>query len=98
MKKILYFLLLAAELFVDVLFIIALLNSYLYIPIAVAAIVLVIALTKHIISLNKTTDPKAKRRIKFKIVLSMLIPVAVYAVTYVVIAIAFIIAFTFGGF
>ena len=45
MKKVLYFILLAAELFVDVLFMMALANSSLYIPIAIAVVATLAALT-----------------------------------------------------
>ena len=94
MKKLLYFILLAAELFVDVLFMMALWNSSLYIPIAIAVVATLAMLTGLIILFTKAEDKMAKRKIMFKIALSMLIPLIVFAITYVVVAIMFIIAFS----
>ena len=94
MKKLLYFILLAAELFVDVLFMMALWNSSLYIPIAIAVVATLAMLTGLIILFTKAEDKMAKRKIMFKIALSMLIPLIVFAITYVVIAVMFIIAFS----
>ena len=94
MKKVLYFILLAAELFVDVLFMMALANSSLYIPIAIAIVATLVALIWLIILFAKAEDNKAKRKFMFGIALSMLIPLIVFAITYVVVAIMFIIAFS----
>ena len=94
MKKVLYFLLLAAELFVDVLFMMALANSSLYIPIAIAIVATLVALIWMIILFAKAEDKKAKRKFMLGIALSMLIPLIVFAITYVVVAIMFIIAFS----
>ena len=94
MKKILYFILLAAELFVDVLFMMALWNSLLYIPIAIAVVATLAMLTWLIILFTKAEDKMAKRKIILGIALSMLIPLIVFAITYVVIAVIFIIAFS----
>ena len=94
MKKVLYFILLAAELFVDVLFMMALANSSLYIPIAIAIVATLVALIWLIILFAKAEDKKAKRKFMFGIALSMLIPLKVFAITYVVVAIMFIIAFS----
>ena len=94
MKKILYFILLAAELFVDVLFMMALWNSSLYIPIAIAVVATLAMLTWLIILFTKAEDKMAKRKIILGIALSMLIPLIVFAITYVVIAVMFIIAFS----
>ena len=93
MKKVLYFILLAAELFVDVLFMMALANSSLYIPIAIAIVATLTMLIWLIILFAKAEDKKAKRKFMLGIALSMLIPLIVFAVTYVVIAVMFIIAF-----
>ena len=93
MKKILYFILLAAELFVDVLFMMALANSSLYIPIAIAIVATLAMLIWLIILFAKAEDKKAKRKIIIKIALSMLIPLIVFAITFVVVAVMFIIAF-----
>ena len=94
MKKILYFILLAAELFVDVLFMMALANSSLYIPIAIAIVATLAMLIWLIILFAKAEDKKAKRKFMLGIALSMLIPLIVFAITFVVVAIAFVIAFS----
>jgi hypothetical protein len=94
MKKVLYFILLAAELFVDVLFMMALANSSLYIPIAIAIVATLVALIWMIILFAKAEDKKAKRKFMLGIALSMLIPLIVFAITYVVVAAMFVIAFS----
>jgi hypothetical protein len=94
MKKVLYFILLAAELFVDVLFMMALANSSLYIPIAIAIVATLVALIWLIILFAKAEDKKAKRKFMLGIALSMLIPLIVFAITYVVVAAMFVIAFS----
>ena len=94
MKKVLYFILLAAELFVDVLFMMALANSSLYLPIAIAIVATLVALIWLIILFAKAEDKKAKRKFMLGIALSMLIPLIVFAITFVVVAIAFVIAFS----
>lgn len=94
MKKILYFILLAFELFVGVLLMMSLWNSTLYIPIAIAAVALVAMLTWMLILYAKAKDAAAKRKIMLGIALSVLIPIAVFFITYFVVAIMFIVAFT----
>ena len=94
MKKVLYFLLLAAELFVDVLFMMALANSSLYIPIVIAAVATLAMLIWLIILFAKAEDKKAKRKFMLGIALSMLIPLIVFAITFVVVAVLFVIAFS----
>ena len=94
MKKILYFILLAAELFVDVLFMMALANSSLYIPIAIAVVATLAMLTWLIILFAKAEDKKTRIKIMLGIALSMLIPLIVFAITFVVVAAMFIIAFS----
>ena len=94
MKKILYFILLAAELFVDVLFMMALANSSLYIPIVIAVVATLAMLIWLIILFAKAEDKKAKRRFMLGIALSMLIPLIVFAITFVAVAIMFIIGFS----
>lgn len=94
MKKVMYFILLAAELFVDVLFMMALANSSLYIPIAIAIVATLVALIWMIILFAKAEDKKAKRKFMIGIALSMLIPLIVFAITFLVVAIMFIIAFS----
>ena len=94
MKKVLYFILIAAELFVDVLFMMALANSSLYIPIAIAIVATLVALIWLIILFAKAEDKKAKRKFMLGIALSMLIPLIVFAITFVVVAVMFMIAFS----
>ena len=94
MKKVLYFILLAAELFVDVLFMMALANSSLYIPIVIAVVATLAMLIRLIILFAKAEDKKAKRKFMLGIALSMLIPLIVFAITFVVVAIMFIIGFS----
>lgn len=94
MKKVLFFILLAAELFVDVLFMMALANSSLYIPIAIAIVATLVVLIWLIILFAKAEDKKAKRKFMLGIALSMLIPLIVFAITYVVVAAMFVIAFS----
>lgn len=98
MKKILYFILLAAELFVGVLLMMGLWNSTLYIPIVIAAVALVTLLIWQIVLYVRTTDIAVKKKLTLGIALSMLIPIVVFAVTYFVVAVAMIIAFSTGGF
>ena len=98
MKKILYFILLAAELFVGVLLMMGLWNSTLYIPIVIAAVALVTLLIWQIVLYVRTTDIAVKKKLTLGIALSMLIPIVVFAVTYFVVAVAMIIAFSNGGF
>ena len=94
MKKVLYFILLAAEVFVDVLFMMGLANSSLYIPIAIAIVATLVALIWMIILFAKAEDKKAKRKFMLGIALSMLIPLIVFAITFVAVAIMFIIGFS----
>ena len=94
MKKVLYFILLAAELFVDVLFMMALANSSLYIPIAIAIVATLVALIWLIILFAKAEDKKAKRKFMLGIALYMLIPLIVFAITFVVVAVLFVIGFS----
>ena len=94
MKKVLYFILLAAELFVDVLFMMALANSSLYIPIAIAIVATLVALIWLIILFAKAEDKKAKGKFMLGIALSMLIPLIVFAITFFVVAVLFVITFS----
>ena len=80
--------------FVDVLFMMALANSSLYIPIAIAIVATLVALIWLIILFAKAEDKKAKRKFMLGIALSMLIPLIVFAITYVVVAAMFVIAFS----
>ena len=68
-------------------------DALFYIPIAVLAVVVGL-LIWQIVWYFKTNNPATKRKILRNIVLIMLIPIAAFVVTYVVIAIAFIIGFS----
>lgn len=92
MKRLLYFILLIAELFVGSLLMISLWDALFYIPIAVSAIVAGL-LIWQLVWYFKANDPKTKRKILRNIALIMLTPIAVFVTTYIVVAIAFIIAF-----
>ena len=74
---------------------ISLWDSSLYIPMAIAIIAVVALLTWQIILFVKTADNTVKSRIMLKIALIMLIPIAVFVITIIVVAIAFIIAFPY---
>lgn len=93
MKKILYFVLLIAELFVSSVLMISLWDSSLYIPLAVSVGAVVGLLIWQLVLYVKVAELAAKRKILRNIALIMLIPIAVFFITYVVVAIAFIIAF-----
>lgn len=89
MKKVIYFIVIAAELFIDALLLYSLFQSTLYIPFALAIVGLAAALTWQFILLSKTTDSSARRRIIFRIPLLMLIPAAVFIVSYIIVAVIF---------
>ena len=93
MKKVLYFALLAAELFIGVLLLSSLWMSTLYIPCVVAAILVVALSAWKIASFVKETDSAAKRKLLRDIAVVMLIPVMVFAATFIIVAVAMIIEF-----
>ena len=93
MKKILYFVLIIAELSVGSVLMISLCNSSLYIPSAVSVAAVVGLLIWQIVRYVKTAELAVKRKLLRNIALIMLIPIAVFFLTYVVVAIAFIVAF-----
>ena len=93
MKKILYFVLLIAELFVGSVLMISLYDSSLYIPLAVSVVAVVGLLIRQLVRYVKAAELAVRRKLLRNIALIMLIPIAVFFVTYVVIAIALIIAF-----
>ena len=92
MKKILYFALLAAELFVGSVLMISLWESSVYLSVAVAVAAVLSLLVWQLVRYVKATDPEAKKKIRLYIALLGLIPIAVFFATYVVVAIAFVIA------
>ena len=93
MKKISYFALLIAELFVGTLLMISLWQSSLYILVAASAAAVIGLSIWQLVRYFKVADPIAKKKALRNIAFAMLIPFAVFLVTYVVIAIAFVIAF-----
>ena len=92
MKKLLYFILLLVEAFIGLMLIISLWNALFYVPSAVSAIVVGL-LIWQLVWYFRTNDPTTRRKILRNIALIMLLPIAVFCVTYVVIAIIFVIAF-----
>ena len=93
MKKVLYFVLLIAELFVDSVLMISLFDSSLYIPLAVSVVAVVGLLIWQLVRYVKVAELAVKRKLLRNIALIMLIPIAVFFVTYVFVAIVFIFAF-----
>lgn len=91
MKKILYCILLAAVLFVDVTLVMSLWNSSVFISVAVAVIPTVALIVWRTVLLVRATDDAVKKRSMLIIALSTLIPIAVFIATYIVVAIAFVI-------
>lgn len=93
MKKILCFVLLIVELFVDSVLMISLWDSSLYIPLAVSVAAVVGLLIWQLVRYVKVAELAVKRTLLRNIALIMLIPIAVFFITYVFVAIVFIIAF-----
>ena len=93
MKKIFCFVLLIAELFVGSMLMISLWDSSLYIPLAVSIAAVVGLLIWQLVRYIKITDAAVKKKIIRNIALLMLIPIAVFFITYVVVAMIFVIAF-----
>ena len=96
MKKLfyfLYFVLLAAELFVGSLLMISLCMSTLYIPCIVAAVAMLGMLIWQIILLVRAADPTLKKKIMCNIAFVMAIPIATFIAVYIFVAAAFVIAF-----
>lgn len=91
MKKILYCILLAAVLFVDVTLVMSLWNSSVFISAALAVIPTVALIVWRTVLLVRATDDVVKKRSMLIIALSTLIPIAVFIATYIVVAIAFVI-------
>lgn len=92
MKRLLYFILLIAELFLGSLLMVSMWEALFYVPIAVSVIVVGLLLWQ-LVWYFRTDNSATKRKVLRNIALIMLIPIAVFVVTYVVVAIAFIFAF-----
>jgi hypothetical protein len=93
MEKILCFVLLIVELFVDSVLMISLWDSSLYIPLAVSVAAVVGLLIWQLVRYVKVAELAVKRKLLRNIALIMLIPIAVFFITYVFVAIVFIFAF-----
>lgn len=93
-KKILYFILLAAELFVGTLLLMSLWMSNMVITCAGAIVATVGLLIWQIIRFAKATDPTIKRKSTRNIALALLLPVAVFVAVYIYVAVGLIIAFS----
>ena len=93
MKKILCFGFLIFELFVDSVLMISLWDSTLYIPLAISVGAVVGLLIWQLVRYAKATEPAVKRKLWQNVALILAIPIVVFFITYVAIAIAFIIAF-----
>ena len=93
MKKILYVILLIAALFVDTMLMLSLWESSVYIPLALSIVAVVGLQIWQIVRYFKSADAARKKKILYNIALILLIPMAVFIATYVVIAIAFVFAF-----
>ena len=93
-KKILYFILLAAELFVGTLLLMSLWMSNMVITCAGAIVATVGLLIWQIIRFAKATDPTVKGKCLRNIALVALLPVAVFVAVYIYVAVGLIIAFS----
>ena len=92
-RKILYAALIVAELFVGSLLMSSLWMSSLYLPIAFAALAMLALFIWQVVLLCRTEDAAAKWKILWNVAFIALIPIVVFAITYIVVATAFIIAF-----
>ena len=93
-KKILYFILLAAELFVGTLLLMSLWESNMIVTCVVAIVATVGLLIWQIIRFAKTTDPTVKRKSMRNIALALLIPFAAFVAVYIYVVVGLIIAFS----
>ena len=94
-KKILYFILLAAELFIGTLLLMALwMNNNMVITCSVVIVAMVALWTWHIILFAKATDPTVKGKCLRSIALVALLPVAAFVAVYIYVAVGLIIAFS----
>ena len=94
MKKILYIILLLAELFFGSLFWLSLWSSNLIIT-CISVIVALVALSAwQIFALVKTTDQTKKRKILRNIALIFLLPTATFIAVFIYVAVGLIIAFS----
>ena len=94
-KKILYFILLAAELFVGTLLLMSLwMNNNLVITCSVVIAAMVALWTWQIIRFAKATDPTVKRKSTRNIALALLIPFAAFVAVYAYLVVGLAISFS----
>ena len=93
MKKVLYFILVAVELFVGSLLMSSLILGGLLIPALVAIAATAGLAIWQIVAFKKADDPAAKRSKLRNIALILLIPGVTFVVAYIAIAILFILSF-----
>ena len=93
LKRALYFILIIAELFLDWLFMGGLWNSTLYIPLVISVVAVTGLLIWQLVRFAKVTDLTIKKKILRNIALILLMPIAIFFVVYIVVAISMIIAF-----
>ena len=93
-KKILYFILLAAELFVGTLLLMSLWESNMTITCVVAIVATLGLLLWQTVRFFKATDPTVKRKSTRNIALALLIPFAAFVAVYIYLAVGLAIAFS----
>ena len=94
MKKLVYFVLLAAELFLGTLLLMSLWSNNMTVTCIASVAVMLALLMWQVIRFFRVTDLTAKTKILRNIALIMLIPLAVFIVVFLYGAIVFIIAFS----
>ena len=93
-KKILYFILLAAELFVGTLLLMSLWESNMTITCVVAIVATLGLLLWQTVRFFKATDPTVKRKSTRNIALALLIPFAAFVAVYTYLVVGLAIAFS----
>ena len=93
MKKIIYLAVLALELFFSAIFTVALLSNNLYITTAIVALVVLGLLIWQIVRIAKAKTSNERWAVLYHIALILLIPIVVYIISMIVVAITLIIAF-----
>ena len=93
-KKILYFILLAAELFVGTLLLMSLWESNMTITCVVAVVATLGLLLWQAVRFFKATDPTVKRKSTRNIALALLIPFAAFVAVYTYLVVGLAISFS----
>ena len=94
MKKIFYFILLAAELFVGTLLLMSLWESNMTITCAVAIVATLGVLLWQTVRFFKATDPTVKRKSMRNVALALLIPFAAFVAVYAYLVVGLAISFS----